>query len=379
MNKRVLDEVFMLRSLACLAIVVLHSMTRIYENEEGMISFLKLFLSFGTPAFILISELVLAHAYPLRSPKGFLAKRVRYILVPFAVFAFIYALQSTFTGGGSGTLSELGTTVLANLFLGNFPGYFVLIIFQFYLLHLLCQRWLFAKVRPAVVLIAAGLVQTGYLAVFNFVPQPDSAWGALVWDRYIMLFPGWLFYFAFAYYCGRNYELFMTRLRRYQLLVFGGTAASMLLLYVSHEAGWIAQVSSKRIDMVPFTIGLALSIVLAASYMKRIPALFVAISRYSFGIYLVHTLVYAVLMLGISRVDPLMNSPLGVALLLAAGLALTMLIVRVGVGLPFGEYVFGRIGMSPKQVTARDAAEPGLRDSGSGAPLSPRGRPKTAR
>ncbi len=378
MNRRVLNEVFLLRSLACLSIVLLHSMTRIYENEEGVISLLKLFLSFGTPAFILISELVLAHAYPLQSPHGFLAKRVRYILIPFACFAIVYALQSTFTGGGSATMAELGTTVLSNLFLGTFPGYFVLIIFQFYVLHLLFQRMIFPKLRPAVVLAGTGVIQLAYLAVFNFVPAPETAWGALAWDRYIMLFPGWLFYFAFAYYCGRNYESFIARLRRYQALVFSGTAASILLLFVSHEAGWIAQVSSKRIDMIPFTICLVLTIVLMSSYMKRIPRLFITISRYSFGIYLVHPLVYAVLMLGISRSDLLMNSPLGTAVLLVIGLALTMLVVRIGIMLPYGEYIFGRVGIGPKQATERKPAEPsGLRDGNS--PLPPRGTPKTVR
>jgi probable poly-beta-1,6-N-acetyl-D-glucosamine export protein len=377
-NKRVLDEVFLLRSLACLSIVVLHSMTRIYENEEGIISLLKLFLSFGTPAFILISALVLAHAYPLQSPQGFLAKRVKYILVPFACFAGIYALQATFTDGGSGTLAELGTNVLSNLFLGTFPGYFVLIIFQFYLLHLFFQRQVFPRFRPAAVLAVTGVVQLAYLGVFNFVPVPEAAWGTLVWDRYIMLFPGWLFYFAFAYYCGRNYELFIARLRRHQALVFSGTAASILLLFVSHEAGWIAEVSSKRVDMIPFTICLTLTIVLMASYLKRIPAFFITISRYSFGIYLVHTLVYAVLMIGISRADMLMNSPLGTGLLLVTGLALSLLVVRIGIMVPYGEYIFGRVGMGPKQVTERKSAEPsGVRDGN--APLPPRSTPKTVR
>jgi probable poly-beta-1,6-N-acetyl-D-glucosamine export protein len=377
-NKRVLNEVFLLRSLACLSIVLLHSMTRIYENEEGIISLLKLFLSFGTPAFILISELVLAHAYPLQSPHGFLAKRVKYILVPFACFAVIYALQATFTGVGSGTMAELGTNVLSNLFLGTFPGYFVLIIFQFYVLHLFFQRQVFPRFRPAAVLAGTGAVQLGYLAVFNFVPVPEAAWGAVAWDRYIMLFPGWIFYFAFAYYCGRNYEAFIARLRRYQALVFSGTAASILLLFVSHEAGWIADVSSKRVDMIPFTIFLVLTIVLMSSYLKRIPSFFIAISRYSFGIYLVHTLVYAVLMLGISRTDILMNSPLGTGVLMIVGLALTMLVVRIGIMLPYGEYIFGRVGIGPKQVTERKPAEPpAIRDGNS--PLPPRGTPKTVR
>ncbi len=378
MNRRVLNEIFLLRSLACLSIVLLHSMTRIYENEEGIISLLKLFLSFGTPAFILISELVLAHAYPLQSPRGFLAKRVKFILVPFACFTVIYALQATFTGAGSGTMAELGTTVLSNLFLGTFPGYFVLIIFQFYVLHLLFQRQVFPKLRPAVVLAGTGVIQLAYLTVFNFMPAPETAWGALVWDRYIMLFPGWLFYFAFAYYCGRNYEAFIARLRRYQALVFSGTAASILLLFVSHEAGWIAHVSSKRVDMIPFTICLVLTLVLLSSYLKRIPKFFIAVSRYSFGIYLLHTLVYAVLMLGISRADFLMNSPIGTGVLLVIGLALTMLAVRIGIMLPYGEYIFGRIGIGPKQVTDRKSAESaGIRDGNS--PLPPRGTPKTVR
>src|SRR5690625_6254027 len=67
--------------------------------------------------------------------------------------------------------------VSRNIFLGESSIYFVLIIFQFYLLHMLCSKYL-NRLSPKVVLPVAFLINFAYLGFFNFVEAPNHAFAA---------------------------------------------------------------------------------------------------------------------------------------------------------------------------------------------------------
>ncbi|WP_269758464.1 acyltransferase family protein [Thalassobacillus sp. C254] len=68
-----------MRAIACLAVVVIHSVNITLTNYEHTVSqFEEYFLIavrfaafFGTPAFVFISELLLARSYPNKVPHGF--------------------------------------------------------------------------------------------------------------------------------------------------------------------------------------------------------------------------------------------------------------------------------------------------------------------
>ncbi len=72
-----------------------------------------------------------------------------------------------------------------------------------------------------------------------------------------MPFPAWIAYFVTAYYCGRNYEIFLSLLHRfrYQLfVVFLFTLSGLLAIQV---LGLITEIHSKRIDVVLYTLSVA--------------------------------------------------------------------------------------------------------------------------
>ncbi|MET1176404.1 acyltransferase, partial [Paenibacillus amylolyticus] len=72
----------------------------------------------------------------------FLKKRGKVIFVPFLFIAALDAiLMKSVAEEGAGFVSVIGK-FLENVFLGNFIGYFILVIFQFYILHMLLHRWL---------------------------------------------------------------------------------------------------------------------------------------------------------------------------------------------------------------------------------------------
>lgn len=346
MAKKVLNEVFLLRSIACLCIVLLHSITRVYTDESGVISYWKLFLSYGTPSFVFISELLLAYAYPVTTPQGFLLKRIHFILIPYLCFGLLEAAIDSARPMLGGDWFAFFEKASFYLFLGEFPGYFVLVIFQFYLLHLFCQKYVFSRFKPSVLLLAAFLINTIYLAFFNFTDPVPTPVGEYIWERaYRLPFLGWIFYFMLAYYCGTRLNTLYDTLRRFRWVLAGAVLASAGLLAVNNYLNVIESISSKRVDMVFFTSAFMLWLLYAASRLNNISNILIKISQYSFGIYLVHPFVFMVLFFGLRRLPWLIDNPVGVVLLFSAGLPLSMFAVYVLNRIPWGAYVIGRIGI----------------------------------
>ena len=83
----------LLRAVACLSVVLLHSTTQMGILLGGLqANYYDLFrigLCYATPAFIVLSEIILANRYSLKVPSGFFIKRFKYIYIPFLVFSVI--------------------------------------------------------------------------------------------------------------------------------------------------------------------------------------------------------------------------------------------------------------------------------------------------
>ena len=171
-------EVYWLRTLACLAVVVIHAVNAtllkyegaMTQGEEYLLIAIRFAVFFGTPAFVFISEFLLAHAYPQGVPKGFIMIRVKYLLAPFAFMAVVFA--GVYSHSAASFWSELGL----NLFMGGYTGYFVLIIFQFYLLHIVMHRYL-QQAQPGRVIAASFVITAAYLLFFHVTSPPEMLFG----------------------------------------------------------------------------------------------------------------------------------------------------------------------------------------------------------
>lgn len=82
MAKNLVNEIFLLRAFACLAVVVIHSINSVFANFgirkvpeymeiNNVLFVIQILLMFGTPMFVFISEFILANAYKGDAPKGF--------------------------------------------------------------------------------------------------------------------------------------------------------------------------------------------------------------------------------------------------------------------------------------------------------------------
>ncbi|PYZ95162.1 hypothetical protein CR194_06510 [Salipaludibacillus keqinensis] len=289
-----IKEIFILRSIGCLSIVLLHSihiaLTTVPIREMGELAAIffdsiQMILYYGTPMFIFISEFLISYSYRNREiPGHFLKKRVRFILVPYFVMAIFYSLPFLTNG-----LEAWSIKLAINILIGDYHGYFILIIFQFYLFHYFFHRYL-KNLKPILVLSAALVINASYLMIFNFTPPPETIpFSTYIWERFywVPLF-GWIFYFALGYYSGLYYEAFIRSLVKFRyLIIIGPLLTSILLLYLYHS-GLVSVHSSKRTDILLHTTMFSLFLFYVTSKIKTPPKVLVFISQYSFGIYLLH-------------------------------------------------------------------------------------------
>ncbi|WP_350560636.1 acyltransferase family protein [Psychrobacter sp. CAL346-MNA-CIBAN-0220] len=308
-NKNYINEIFILRAVACLSVVLLHSIevtqldvSIINDKLNIIITIIRVLLTFGTPTFIFISILLISYSYPNGLPSNFLVRRLKLIMLPYLSMAVFYAVIV-------GVVESISTKeIIINIFfniLGNYHGYFVLIIFQFYLLSYFFHNYLSRK-NPFVIITISLIINLFYLGVFNFSNSPiDSELVNYFWKRgHWIPFIGWVFYFTLAYYIGRNYSLFLSILDKNRRLILVATIFFAILTAILSSLELIP-VSSKSYIMVFFTTSMIGTLYNIFTKIKNTPYLIMQISRYSFPIYLLH-LFYLIIInkvLGILGVD----------------------------------------------------------------------------
>jgi membrane-bound acyltransferase YfiQ involved in biofilm formation len=346
-------EITTMRGIACVAIVLLHALPawlrHLGLDGPGWAD-LRLLLTVGTPVFVFLSGFVLAYAYPRSVPRGFLVNRVRYILLPYLAVGLVTA---TYAGR-----ADLATVPgrYAGVVLGGWHGYFVLVVLQFYVLHLVWWRFV-DRFGQRALLLGAAVVNVGYLAVFNLTSAPtgggpfvDHLWGRGYW----YWLPAWLFYFALAYRCGTDVGGVRAWTRRHlRWLVVATVAVAAAALVIRHLG--LLGVTSKRVDMVVLASLTALTLFGAVGRLRRTPWLVEQVSRHSFGIYLLHMLV-------LGQLHAWTLEPLGAAALpvnVVAAVVLSGLVVAVVSRLPLGSYVVGRVLPPAPQEDDRAVASAG--------------------
>lgn len=358
-NSKMINELFALRSIACLSIVFLHAVGIALESSgtlglgTGTAYFfdsVNIFLYFGTPLFIFMSELLIAYSYRNKKiPGHFLSKRFKYIFLPFLFMALFYSLPYM------SSFSEWSTKLFLNAIIGDFHGYFVLIIFQFYLLHMLLHRFL-KNWNPKAVLFIAFIINAGYLAVFNFISPPLIMHGEYLWTRFYWVpFLGWIFYFVLGYYAGYYYESFLNFLQKYKQIILAAPVFTTALLLFLYHSDLLAVHSSKRVDIILHTTAVALFLFYVTGRMKKVPDFLVRISQYSFGIYLLH-------MFFISAIDflyqqyPLQLGPAYIFILFIFSTGLSVVSIYYINQWKYGKYFIGKIGVGTKSAAGKSPA-----------------------
>ena len=290
---KLIKELFFLRAIACLSVVLIHTISytyRSYPFHATQISYLKniqMLFMYATPSFICISLIILSHSYKRRKPRYFWRKRWKYLLMPYFCIGLLYALLFQ---NDALPFTDFVIKLLKIYFLGEWVGYFVIVIIQFYALYFLLDKYL-QRIQPIWVLSASFVINFMYLYHINFQPQHPFLQSISFYKYTYLFFFSWIFYFFVGYYIGRHLERFTQLINRYSAFIFIGIILNYLLIcYLTNEK-IITTISSKRVDILFYTCFVLFGLYYIGSKIKKIPTILFLISQSSYGIYLLHDIV----------------------------------------------------------------------------------------
>ncbi len=332
--------IFWMRTIACLSIVLIHAITTTFSKMDFVghgtaIRIFQLLLMFSTPLFVFISEFLLAKNYHVKTKPGFFKNKLIYLGIPYIVVN----LAISYFYFEPETLEDYFGHVSNTMFHGGAVTYFIVIIFQFYILHILFAKYII-KWKPIPVIIGATIFATLYWAFREFVPPSENPILGLFWGREgWMLFLGWISYFLLGFYTGIYYESLMKNIKKYTWLIIFGAILSAGILISNYLFGVSTWVESKRFDIPFYVTMVILLFFLFSSYVKYVPKFVLFISNYSFCIYLVHY--FFVHDLGLLRAD---SSLRNIAFTFILTVTISVCLAYVFNLFKFGKFMVGGIG-----------------------------------
>ncbi len=288
MNKFI-PVVFWMRAISCLGIVMIHSISITLSNNPNLVknewpTYLQVYLMFATPMFVFITEFLTAHKYGDTLKEGFFKKRLMILGIPYVLLNIFW----TFSKYDSANFLDFINNFMYVSIRGYSVTYFIVIIFQFYVLHYLFAKYL-KNMKPILMITGSIIVTSIYWAIRLRVPAPDNIFGQLIWGKEGQtIFFGWLTYFLLGYYIGKNYTAFKNVIQKYTVPIIGLLIVSVIFVYYTHTSGFNRAIGSKRVDTPIYTTSIILAFFLMSSFFTYVPKFILFISNFSFSIYLMH-------------------------------------------------------------------------------------------
>lgn len=321
----------LLRVFASLSVVLLHSTTQISRlvghPQYDLYYFFRIILNYATPTFIVLSIIILANRYPNRLPDNFWAGRIKYIYLPFVFFGVLDAFVRLHFNPNL----KLDQKILDNILTGKFEGWFILVIFQLYILHYMVIRF---KLSMVWMFPLSLVVMAIYL---SFITGDVPSMNGLEYTLKLPFF-AWFGYFTAAFLIGKNYKYLSGKLLKYRWFTLFLLVVSLGIVYLGHRSG-ISEISSRRLDLYPLVLSVT-SVILAWGQLIPQSKIINTISNYSFGIYLLHWQVQRFMAPYVAEYVSYYIPQ--VLVLLIGSTVVSMLIIKLISMLPFGQFLVGK-------------------------------------
>lgn len=331
--------IFWMRAIACLSVVMIHTITTTFykfdmPNHGYLLRLFQLLILYATPMFVFISEFLLAKQYKTKVKEGFIKQKLLTLGIPYILInlglAYVYGHPHDF--------KDYLKSVEFMMFHGGTLTYFIVIIFQFYALHIFLAKYL-VKLNPFKIIVMSLIITTFYWGIRTFVTPSSVVYLNWIWQREgWMICIGWLSYFFLGFYMGYYYKELMQNIQKYTIHIVSSVVIVTCIVIINYLSGFLTLVDSKRIDTPIYVTIIILLFFLIASYTKYVPKFFVFISNYSFSIYLVHY--FIVHRLGMLHHHPFLNVIFTFTLTVTFAICITY-VVNLW---KYGKYIVGGIG-----------------------------------
>ncbi|WP_447554985.1 acyltransferase family protein [Vreelandella sp. EE22] len=333
------EEIYWLRAYGCVAVFLFHWLDHLNQRVDTLATdLMRIPLVLGTPVFLFISVFVFALRYGRQVPPGFLWQRVKYVMLPYAMYGLIY---STAEWGRMMSIGEpVGYWANAREYFiyAGWHGYFLIIAMQFYIAYWCFARWQLGRFNPAPWFWVSCGVSMAYWGTAYWLQVAPP--GYLLWIAPL----GWVYLFFLA----------LVLVRYYPMTPGAEAARPPVWMQVLSSPIWLAGLvalivmaalvngltfTSKEVWVIPFFVLVTLC---AMRYLKgrRAPSWVRTINRYSFGIYLAHPMFFAI----VDAVIGVETLPLVVyaTLLIAVGASGSVLLNKAANRTAWGAMLFGK-------------------------------------
>ncbi|EEL84396.1 hypothetical protein bcere0029_58940 [Bacillus cereus AH1272] len=154
----------------------------------------------------------------------------------------------------------------------------------------------------------------------------------------------WIGYFSVAYYCGKNMDVFLSFLEKNIKFIWLACVCTAILVMTLAYTGILTPIQSKRVDIIFYTISLTFLFFYIASRMQNIPSFLIEVSKYSFGIYLLHP--FFQLLVERAYPNQFSNYNLIIYIFIAflSGVLAPMICTYLLNKVKFGPYIVGKVG-----------------------------------
>ncbi|MCC5978857.1 MAG: acyltransferase [Salinarimonas sp.] len=285
--KRV-EEIYWLRFYGAMAVFTFHLIDRIelYYVENTGLDLLRIPSSLGTPIFIFISIFLFSIRYGEEVPKDFLARRLKYIMVPYFVYGMLYLTAEYLRVTLGGEQVSYFAYLREYLLFAGWHGYFLVVAMQFYILFWVYNRFRLWEWLPAERwLIPASLVSMAWWGYFRWYEIEPP--GYLHWIAPI----GWIYLFFLALLIVKYYpDIRENRILREFSRPIWLAALLVFLVYLTfmHDIEY----SSKESWIIPL---FAFALLFAMPKLLGVvaPPLVRKVNEASFVIYLAHPLFFS--------------------------------------------------------------------------------------
>lgn len=363
-----LHQLDFVRTITFLLVVFIHTLTNTNDEVNGTVTnAIAMNLHFTRNAFFALTGLVLAYGVVERgarlSPVQFWRRRLPLVVIPFVIWAFAYWLfDMVVAGRGSEVFTNLGD-FWDNLKWGGMNGYqlyFIFVSIQIYLLFPLILAFAErTRGHHLQVLGVSAVLQVGIYTAATYWNPTTGWWGDNFWHLYATFIP-YQFFILLGVFTAFHRERVEAVLLRHAPLVFVGAVAALVagqILYrarLSDETAPI--VASAVFQPANFVLYIALVAavytvgLLLARNRHRIPRLARLASygaKRSFGVFLVHVMVLATLLLpkaadGAPLLTTVLPAPFGTIVAYVITLAVTLAIVGLLSRAPKAQWWVGR-------------------------------------